>query len=1232
MNRRLLALQWQGNSTSQPSIKWCQCPPTMSVLVRTVQPYLRSSSNSRTDRYSHQHFSQQSSQHHHHHRRHRPFDSGMEKSKVSVTTRSLRQFSIVTDRDVSVSHHPTAISSNTTQPATRQSNYGYRDLLRWTENILHPMRMPLGSVQPFLWQDIFVAMQVWLGYNPPSKIQQIMQRISSSNDQTKSVMIEATEPLIPRHVDLVDRLLTRLLYEHNAYRYNQSARTYRRRTYHEHDEQLQVWTTVLCQSWLTIANNFPDAPMAVQKASFWYDKMNDIVWSSHHEQETVVTVNDEVQIQQQKQKIPFMVALIQSYQRLVDASGMLSIRSNACQAAVDLLLDETTKQSIIPLCTNTPYSTLMKSCYQLALQQTLELAAAENAATNDINNDVSSSNVDFVSTASRIMEHMKILSEIPEWSDIGFQDGELDKIFDALFLDRMKDDVGDAGKTKKKLLSQFERETLQQRILTKINQAMTQKDQETVEEMVLYWRSHMQDDERDTLQWKPFAQAVTNFYLRMQDPVKATKWMQIQEQMPSQEAVQHAIQGTATRPSLVMSENDSDETNSSNFEELISLNRVFAENEQERVNQKLNLLNIWITKVRSPSVPWRATEILESLENEKGSDTILNAEIYTKVVKLWLHNSNDLTGITGQKALDIAMRCPVFDMTLLIIITNLMVQRQAAGEKTTPQSTFNIISLIREKFDDIPNDQIELIVSNSFQLLSGMPQSLEFLKFILDKGVDITSNILNLAVQSYSPNVALLLVLFDIDEETGLQPNSGFNKTAIQHLLSKSPLTSPVLERVARLLCDVTILMSKNNETINDILDLNFSTFKSVATLQYMPFAKRILLNLEKTIFTKDSPINSPIFDSVFVTKTAFLSPNSPLFAPDQEIQRNATLDEKAEGYSEIAIDTAPQQEKPPFVSKVSPIPLSFYKKLIILFGEKRNPIMIEFVYERLKEHRSNGYVELHPDKSCCSVYLKVAKEVDGLNTLDNRIDQLHELIGRYESSDRKDDHYTPQYLWFDILVGDLHERSKLIKVTQEQALNKKKVDPYEKDSRAAVKLLEKMHSLHITPKNLGRVYPFNAAMELVLQCRNQPMHYKVVTTLKQHMDDLGLVSNSYTMSLILKSCERAVASKNFAALTTMLQCLTDIRQMGKANPAVYLQCFKIFQLKRSLSDQEFVLAEKMMATVFKCCLEDGMLIDPVRYHFKALTLPMTYKRNYFELLVDGSEPPDWSRNVNKAE
>ena len=1164
------------------------------------------------------------------HQRHSFPVVGAIKNSLNRQNATIRQFSSSTE--VATQSQPPPVStttetSNASATDTRQpnnygqsNNYGYRDLLKWTDNILHPNRTPIGSINSSLWLDTFIAMQVLLGYNPSMTVEQLLETIRTSDDPNNAVMFVTTEPLIPRHVDLVDRLLSRLLYEQNAYRYNGTIRTHRRNQFLERNQQLQLWTTIVCQSWLTISKHYPNAPMAIQKASMWYNTMNETVWSTPLPQNDVDGF-----LRHQQQKVPFVVALIQAYQRLVDAPGLYTIRSQACQSAANLLLDESTIELMIPSCTHTPYADMLTSCYQLALQQTLEFVAAENTTMGDRNMATqttasisSARNVDLVSIASQLLEQITRLSELPEWSDIRFQDGELDKVFDALFLDRMRDDVGQPDKVKKKL-SPFERGAMQQRIVTKINQSKEPKDQEAVEEMVMYWRIHMQDDEegKDSLLWKPFAQAVTNFYLRVQDPVKATKWMQIQEQMPSQEVVLRAIQSTAARPSIALSDEGStehDASTGSTFEELIALDRVFAENEHERIKQKLNLLEIWATKiVRSPSVPWRATEILESIESETNSSKILTPAVYAKVVKLWIHRGADMIAL--QKAFDIAMRCPVFDMSLLISITNLLVMRQTAGDTVEPPTVLNIVDMIREKFVEIPTDQMEVLVSNAFHLLRAMPQSQEFLKFILDQRIDVTSGILNAAVQSYQPNVALLLPALDRDKESVLKPNDGFCKAAIQHLLSKPPLTPQVVERVAAMLRDLTVNMCMDDNAIDDVLDLHVNLLEHIAVQQYEAFAKRILLNVENAVFAMNVPAVATLNESDFIEKK-----NPFKVEQDQETAPVVSPEDLVYSKSEEA-----KKKKPPVQPKVSPIPMSFYKRIIILFGEKSNARMVEYVYSRLQEHRANGYYELLPDQSCCAAYLKVTREAYGWDSLDNRIDTIQDLTGRYIRSNMEDENFKPEYLWFDILIGDLYERMKSIKVTP---LTDTKVDPYERFSRAAVNLIDKMHSIRITPRNNDRVFPFNVTMEMVLACRNKMVMYKVVNKLKAQMDDLGLVANSYTLNFVLQSCEHAESSQHFAALTTMLQCLAELKQMGKTHSAIYSQCFKIFQSKRKLTEEESVVAEKMMVTVFQCCIDDGMLINPVRRHFKSLSLPATYEKNYLALLKDGHEPSSWTRNV----
>ena len=154
--------------------------------------------------------------------------------------------------------------------------------------------------------------------------------------------------------------------------------------------------------------------MAMQKASMWYDKMNKTVGSTLPQQQN----DEELFIQQQQQKIPFFIALIQAHQRLAGTPGAKVIRSQACQTNAHLLLDESTIQVMIPNCTNTLYADIMKSCYQLALQQALELVAADNAPEEEVKNDQrmrtsaamkSTSSVDLLTNMTKSLEFLKFI-------------------------------------------------------------------------------------------------------------------------------------------------------------------------------------------------------------------------------------------------------------------------------------------------------------------------------------------------------------------------------------------------------------------------------------------------------------------------------------------------------------------------------------------------------------------------------------------------------------------------------------------------------------------------------------------------------------------------------------------------------------------------------------------------------------------------------------------------------
>lgn len=1005
--------------------------------------------------------------------------------------------------------HPLDNAALSTAPANRQSGEGYHALLRWTEAALHPTKAPLGSLSVASWKDYFMAMQVWLGHVP-----------TTSAAENKIF----AEELVPRHVDWVDRLLVRLLYEHSTHTNRTTAR------WQQQDEQLQMWTRVTLQSWLQVSASFPDSPMAVNKASQW--------WQTLQRKWGVEDVG-----------IPVFIDLVHAHQRLVDTTGVNATRCQACQQAVDMLLADATLRNIVPNCGDEMAGQL-KACYQLALRQALELIPTESKS--GLNE---ATTTDFAATASDVMQQIEQLALIPGWDDVRFKDEELDRVLDTLFLDGIKD----SRETKKKALSSFERQALQQRILTRIDQASSVADQDAVEELILYWRSNMQGTEKETKQWQPLAKAVTNFYLRIQDPVKSTTWMQIQDQMPSVEAVTEAIRSvrtsTAAHDGAVGAE-------TSNFQELENLSRVFAENRQERINQKLNLLDIWVTKVDSPIVPWRATEILESLEAEEG--TLLGSHIYLTVVKLWIDISTSATGVASQKAVDIAMRCPSFDTEILSLVMKHLVSRQNAGIPA-PSVALKLIDLLEKKVDQFTPRALDSLMKNAFQLVSKPERSQQLLKHLINSGSPISAETCEAAINSYPGNAATLIDLKS-NRDSAVECSFEFYRPAIKHLLSRQRDPQNIY-RIQRLVSDALNLADGDfiEGRVNELVDMVYDILGHLST--------------------KDAT----------VVWNMFVETEDVLF------------------------------KRPDLGTTVStPISMDFYRKVVTLLAYKQMHEQVEQVFDRLKQHYAAGFIDLHPDGTIYAVYSMILKKRDGLNSLDKRIELLNELVELYEVSNRKIDHYKPTYILFHNNVVDLHERTKSINKAVAYS-----VDPYEKDSRAAVSLLEKMHILRVAPHD-QRAYAFNVTMNLVLKCRNKFMHFKVVIALKEMMTDLQIKPNFYTWLGVLRACQRAAPPRNLTALTVMLDVLADIRKHGMADGFVYIECFQVLeanqrQLKRQGEGRDNFV--KILATVFQCCCDDGVLTNTARNQFRTLASPNMYQELYLSHLLDGTNVPDaWTR------
>jgi hypothetical protein len=578
----------------------------------------------------------------------------------------------------------------------------------------------------------------------------------------------------------------------------------------------------------------------------------------------------------------------------------------------------------------------------------------------------------------------------------------------------------------------------------------------------------------------------------------------------------------------------------------------------------------------------------------------LEPQTYSLVVNKWLGIRNDnATGIASQKALELALRCPTFDVEILSIIVQLLIDRQQAADsrhkdhQTLHPWALNLASLIEQNLDSIPADQTSLLMASAFRLLTTHPKSGAFLEFLLDRNVPVTAEIADAAVQWVPTNVAPLIPRLllrednahgiSTDDEDRLQLGFNFYKVALWHAMDH-PSEFQIMDSVLPILYEAIASLQKQGQTPTvrqgeDLAGMAESVF-------------RLLVNA--------TPRDGATLEEM-------------LLKTEQVLSRVIGRSESVDG------------------SSPSPVLLDFYASVVTELSEHDLIAPVERIVDRLRELHRSGHDEqlLYPSHEIYAVYFKMLRDAAKMESLDKRIELWLELIGVYEASDMKPERYRPGYQNFDSLVCDLYDRAQLADKT---AID----DPIEKDSRTAVLLLEKLHQLRIQPKNLSRVYPFNQTMDLILGCRNEYMHFKVVMTLKRQMDELRIEPNFFTMQKILRACERAPKSKQkhliLQSFTVMLEMLIEIRRLGRANSGIYSQCFRVFLSSHAtLTPNERVNADKMLATIFQCCVDDGCLAKVVRDCFRTLASQETFHRLYVERLLNGTEPKEWTRNHGKV-
>lgn len=769
-----------------------------------------------------------------------------------------------------------------------------------------------------------------------------------------------------------------------------------------------------------------------------------------------------------------------------------------------------------------------KSCLRLAVHQTVEVAVT----TRDMNlSSLVSELLDWIETLS--VEHI-------DCKDLPFGASELDSFVDRLHLSPSNDGIDDDAT---RTLSAFEQQALQKRLVARIRSATT-TDASTVDKMIRHWRRHAAG--ATPTQWQSLSQVVINYYLRVQKPAEATKWMQIREHIPRSEVDWADVLGATA---LTPEENEKSTTNSghsveSEFQELSAVNQVFAADGQLRVQQKLNLLDVWANQVDSPIVPWRATEILESLEEE--DSVMLGSGPYLTVLKLWLEHP------FPDKVLNIAMRCPAMDPELILLQAKLLEQHGKSMADVSLISThaLYLVNAAEQRFGAFSSEEILSLSETLVQMISDPRGLFKHVEFLMDKGLIISPVITD-------------RVFSKIDHETDsslVHKFMGLLRDEIQpetflhgiHWYLEQGEKANAQELLIRAISSVT---REGSQPDSESTGQNVKRSPKILVAKLLnSFVRKATLKIEE------------VWDLLDDVEPVVLIPQTSTF-------------------------------------RFSPIPFAFY--LSILFQYKLNKEVDHYVtlMDRLNRHYQNGYVDLHPDEQMCRSFSALLGKEQGLASLDQRVKILKDLGERYKRCKELEEdgnNYKPSYIMFDWVIHDLKKRS-----TRYQ--HEGHDNPWELDSRTVVALLQLMHRLCITPDDLKRSYVFNIGIEMVTRCANRHMHFRTAMQLTKYMVDLGIEPNRITVENQLRACELASQGNNikqaFWGWKMMINVLTEARRIENCSGDVklYLACCRVMLANKHVQPHQKEKVKKMLSIVFQNCCADGALTFATRSAFLKL-------------------------------
>jgi hypothetical protein len=298
-------------------------------------------------------------------------------------------------------------------------------------------------------------------------------------------------------------------------------------------------------------------------------------------------------------------------------------------------------------------------------------------------------------------------------------------------------------------------------------------------------------------------------------------------------------------------------------------------------------------------------------------------------------------------------------------------------------------------------------------------------------------------------------------------------------------------------------------------------------------------------------------------------------------------------------------------------IPSDFFHKVFNALERHRMLNSMEKLFRRLKEYSESGRPDLGPDSVMYSIYAQLLLKIHGVDSLDQRLDLLTEL---YKSSHQAAES-KPIYDIIGGIVAGLQLRCKA-------HVKKGSYEQYEQDTQTALSLIDTVHRFRIVPENLDRVFAFNVTMELILGSPKKDRQYPGVMEVKRKMLDLGLQPNKMTHTAVIRA---AAYATNGGRLNVTLDSLVALRQHDQADAPVYMSCFRTLLMSQDQQGRAPpAQLEKIAASVFQCCCDDGAFTSYAKSAFLRLCSKDTVDKIYTKRLdVNSKEPASWTRKAH---